>query len=268
MPTNAFNANSLFFRAEKIKPARKVLNALRHNKRTIQAELGAFGHIDASKISLNYCLEGCADPEQGYRSTLEAIEEYNESMPAKMRHDAVIAAELVFSFPATRKDINDKEFFPDCLIWCKKEYPEHPMISADVHLDEANPHMHVLIGCVLPDQLLGSKSFGYGTYFKMRNFRFFDDVAKRYGLEVPHNSLSNKDRTKLCQHIFYKLQATNDPMLKSKCFNSVRKAIQRDPILFATDLGVEITPSPSPIKRIKKMSAIFTSKGKGSNHQP
>ena len=268
MPTNAFNANSLFFRAEKIKPARKVLDALRHNKRTMQAELGAFSHIDASKTYKNYCLEGHTEPEQGYRSTLEAIEEYNESMPAKMRHDAVIAAELVFSFPATRKDINDKKFFPDCLIWCKKEYPEHQMISADVHLDEANPHMHVLIGCVLPDQLLGSKSFGYGTYFKMRNFRFFEEVAKRYGLEAPHNCLSRKDSKKLCQHIFYKLQATNDPMLKSKCLDSVKKAIQRDPILFATDLGIEITPSPSPIKRKRNMSAIFTSKGKGSNYQP
>jgi hypothetical protein len=268
MPNSASNANSLFFRAEKIKPARKVLDALRHNKRTIQAELGAFGHIDACKTYKNYCLEGNTEPEQGYKLTLDAIEVYNRSMPAKMRHDAVIAAELVFSFPATRKDINDKEFFPDCLIWCKKEYPNHPMISADVHLDEANPHMHVLIGCVLHDQLLGSKSFGYGGYFKMRNFRFFDEVAKRYGLEAPHNSLSNKDRTKLCQHIFYKLQASNDPMLKSKCLDSVRKAIQRDPILFATDLGIEITPSPSPIKLKKKMSAIFTSKGKGSNHQP
>ena len=268
MPTNTLNANSLFFCAIKIKPARKVLDALRHNKRTIQAELGSFGHIDASKIPLNYCLEGCADPEQGYRSTQDAIEQYNRNRQAKMRHDAVIAAELVFSIPATRTDINYQEFFKDCLIWCKQEFPDHPMISADVHLDEASPHMHILIGCVLPKQLLGSKSFGFGKAFNMRNLRFFDEVAKRYGLEAPHNSLSNKDRTTLCQHIFLKLQNTNDPMLKSKCFNSVRKAIQRDPILFATDLGVEITPSPSPNKRKRKMSVIFTSKGKGSNHQP
>jgi hypothetical protein len=268
MPTNTLNANSLFFCAIKIKPARKVLDALRHNKRTIQAELGSFGHIDASKIPLNYCLEGCADPEQGYRSTQDAIEQYNRNRQAKMRHDAVIAAELVFSIPATRTDINYQEFFKDCLIWCKQEFPDHPMISADVHLDEASPHMHILIGCVLPKQLLGSKSFGYGKAFNMRNLRFFDEVAKLYGLEAPHNSLTSKDRNTLCQHIFNKLQNTNDPMLKSKCFNSVRKAIQRDPILFATDLGVEITLSPSPIKRIKKMSVIFTSKGKGSNHLP
>ena len=125
METN--NANSLFFCIKKIKPARKVLDALRHNKRKIQAELGVFGHIDASKISLNYCLEGCADPEQGYRSTQDAIEQYKKSMPAKIRHDAVIAAELVFSIPAARIDINYEEFFKDCLIWSKKEFPEHPM---------------------------------------------------------------------------------------------------------------------------------------------
>lgn len=263
-----FNANSLFFCVKKIKPVRKVLDALRHNKRKIQAELGAFGHIDASKISLNYCLEGCEDPEQGYRLTQDAIEQYNSGRLAKMRHDAIIAAELVFSIPSSRSDINHREFLTDCLTWCKKEFPEHPLISADVHLDEASPHLHILIGCVLPNRLLGSKSFGYGRVFNMRNLRFFDEVGKRYGLVVTQNSLSSKDRTTLYRQIINKLQNTNDPMLKSKCFKSVIKAIQRDPILFATDLGVEIKPSTSPIKLKRKMSAIFTSKGKGSNHQP
>ena len=175
---NAFNANSLFFSVKKIKPVRQVLDALRHNKRKIQAEHGAFSHIDASKMSLNYCLEGCTDPEQGYGATLQAIDQFNSGRLAKMRHDAVIAAELLFSIPSARTDINHREFLTDCLTWCKKEFPEHPLISADVHLDEASPHLHILIGCVLPNRLLGSKSLGYGATFKMRNFRFFDEVAK------------------------------------------------------------------------------------------
>jgi len=260
---NAFNANSLFFSMKKIKPARQVLDALRHNKRKIQAEHGAFSHIDATKMSLNYCLEGCTDPEQGYGATLQAIDQFNSGRLAKMRHDAVIAAELVFSIPSARTDINHREFFMDCLTWCKKEFPEHPLISADVHLDEASPHLHILIGCVSPNRLLGSKSLGYGNAFKMRNFRFFDEVAKRYGLEAPHNSLSAKDRAKLYEKILKNFQETNDPILQSKCMNSFRKAIQRDPIHFAIDLGIEITPTPKPLKRKKTMCAIFTSKGKG-----
>jgi hypothetical protein len=153
------------------------------------------------------------------------------------------------------------------LIWSKKEFPEHPTISADVHLDEASPHMHILIGCVLPNQLLGSKSFGFGASFKMRNFRFLDEVAKRHGLEASHNSLSTKDRTQLCKLIFHKLQNTNDPMLQSKCLSSARKAIERDPFLFATELGIEITPTPKPIKSKRTMTEIFTSSGKGSKYQ-
>ena len=267
MPANAFNANSLFFCAKKIKPARKVLDALRHNKRKIQAELGAFGHINASKTPMNYCLEGCKDPEEGYKSTLDAIAQFNSIRSTKMRRDAVIVGELVFSLPAARTDINHKEFFTDCLIWSKKEFPEHPIISADVHLDEASPHMHILIGCVLPNQLLGSKSFGFGASFKMRNFRFLDEVAKRHGLEASHKSLSTKDRTQLCKLVFHKLQNTNDPMLQSKCLSSARKAIERDPFLFATELGIEITPTPKPIKSKRTMSEIFTSSGKGSKYQ-
>ena len=102
MPANALNANSLFFCAKKIKPARKVLDALRHNKRKIQAELGAFGHINASKTPMNYCLEGCKDPEEGYKSTLDAIAQFNSIRSTKMRRDAVIVGELVFSLPAAR----------------------------------------------------------------------------------------------------------------------------------------------------------------------
>ena len=265
---NAFNANSLFFSVKKIKPVRQVLDALRHNKRKIQAEHGAFSHIDATKMSLNYCLEGCTDPKQGYGATLQAIEQFNSGRLAKMRHDAVIAAELLFSIPSARTDINHREFFMDCLKWCKKEFPDQPMISADVHLDEASPHLHILIGCVLPNRLLGSKSIGYGTTFKMRNFRFFDELAKRYGLEAPHKSLSARDRAKLCEEILKNFQETKDPILQSKCINSARKAIQRDPIPFATDLGIEITPTPKPPKRKKTMCAIFTSKGKGPNRHP
>lgn len=267
MPINAISTHSLFFCAKKIKPARKVLDALRHNKRKIQAEYGAFGHIDACKISMNYCLEGCIDPEQGYKSTLDAIDQFNKSKRTKIRRDAVIAGELVFSVPASRSDMNQKAFFTDCLIWSKKEFPEHPIISADVHLDESSPHMHILIGCVLPNQLIGSKSFGFGTSFKMRNFRFFDEVAKGYGLEALHNSLSTKDRTQLCKLIFFKLQDTSDPILQSNCLNSVKKAIERDPILFATDLGIEMTPTPKPVKSKRTMSEIFTSPGKGHKYQ-
>ena len=45
----------------------------------------------------------------------------------------------------------------------------------------------------------------------MRNFRFFDEVAKRYGLEAPHKSLSARDRAKLCEEILKNFQETKDP---------------------------------------------------------
>jgi len=268
MSEKSFAANSLFFAVAKVKPPRKVLDALRHNKRKIQAEYGVFGHIDPQKIALNYCLEGRTDPVDGYRDTLDLIDQFNLNRPARIRHDAVIAAELVFSIPVGRKDIDHAAFFEDCLSWSKKEFKDHPLISADVHLDEATPHMHVLIGCVLPDRLLGSMAFGYGQFFIMRNFRFFDEVAKKHGFDAPNKTLSKKDRAKLSHDVFNKLQESSDPLLQSMCMNSVRKAIENDPVLFAADLGIDIVKTPKPIKRMRTTAEIFTSRGKGPKYEP
>jgi len=268
MSEKSIAANSLFFAVAKIKPPRKVLDALRHNKRKIQAEYGAFGHIDPQRIALNYCLEGCSDPDTGYRATLDLIDQYNHNKSARIRKDAVIAAELVFSTPVDLSGINHSEFFEDCLAWCKKEFNDHPMISADVHFDEAAPHMHVLIGCVLADRLLGSMALGFGQSFRMRNLRFFDEVAKKHGFDAPNKSLSKKDRAKLSHVVLHKLQESGDPLLQSMCMNSVRKAIENDPVLFASDLGIEIIPTPKPVKRARTMTQIFTSRGKGPKYEP
>ena len=54
MSNSTFGNNTLFFSIDRIKPARKLLDALKHNKRQIQSELGAFSHIDPEKTNLNY----------------------------------------------------------------------------------------------------------------------------------------------------------------------------------------------------------------------
>lgn len=265
MPTCNQKSATLFFSIQKIKSRTQVLAALRHNKRAIQAELGAWSHIDSTKIRANYRLDGFETPENGYRALTDAIEHYNHNHIRKVRHDAVFALETVFSLPASRNDIDLRAFFEECLAWCKKEFPRASVLSADVHLDEANPHMHVLMGCVRRDQLIGSNSVGYAASFNRRNLRFFDEIGKRYGLASPTRGINKKERKALAHRVLLTLQRQGDPMLQSQCYDLIRKAIDANPIDFAVMLGLEILKGPQPLKRMRTSTQILTSKGKGRN---
>jgi hypothetical protein len=248
MPNSTFGNNTLFFSIARIKPARKLLDALKHNKRQIQTELGAFSHIAPEKTNLNYCLAGCSNPEDGYETMRDLIKQYSNNKRRQLQKNAVVAAEMIFSIPFHRGDIDHLAFFEDCLDWCKNEFKGHPLVSADVHLDEACKHMHVLFACVLPDRLLGSKSISFGKPFKFRNFRFFDEVAKHYGLQAPSIGLNKMDRAKLGHKVLLRLESLDDPLLKSTCFNSLRRFIENDPVPFASELGIEFLPSSKPVK--------------------
>jgi hypothetical protein len=265
MPKNTCTPAPLFFGIKKIKSCPQVSAALRHNKRAIQAELGAWSHIDSTKIGSNYCLDGFETAEKGYTAMTDAVQRHNDNHIRNVRHDAVFALEAVFSLPASRTDIDLRAFFEECLVWCKKEFHTSTLLSADVHMDEAHPHMHVLLGCVLPDRLIGSQAVGYSRAFNHRNLRFFEEVGKRHGLVAPTRALSKKDSRKLAHQVLRTLQNHSDPLLKSRCYEAIRKAIDTNPVVFAAALGIKITPSIRLPKKMRTSTQIFTSRGKGRN---
>lgn len=265
MPVKNHNAFTLFFNVKKIKFQSKVYSAIKHNKRVIQAELGAWSHIDASKIGLNYSIGGSSSHDEIYQRLLTAIRDYNLNHTRKIRHDAVLAIEAVFSLSPDQTRINFEDYFDECLIWCKKEFGGCELLSADVHLDEASPHMHVLMCCVRPDALIGSQTIGFAKDFRARNLRFYEEVGMKYGLEPPRQGLCKKDRKKLAHDVMLTLQSQNDPLMKSKCFDAIRKAIDANPMSFAALLGVQIEPILSMPKKLRTVAQIMTSKGKGKS---
>jgi hypothetical protein len=197
---------------------------------------------------------------------MDAIHEYNRRHARRIRRDAVVSIEAVFSIPASRDDISAEAFFDQCLVWLKKEFDQTTVISADVHLDESNPHMHVLLCCVSPNALTGSKSVSFAKYFIERNLRFFEEVGKPHGLEAPSCALSKSDLKNLAHRVKLTIQKQSDPMLRSRCFVSICKAIVANPVNFAIDLGIQIVPGSKPAKKMRTSTQIFTSKGKGRNY--
>jgi len=142
--------SSLFFQLDKINSFPQLKAAFRHNRREIQKELGANSHIDASKICMNYSLIETVPTPDLLQLMYDSIEQYEDTTGKRIRRDAVLAIEAVFSIPASRTDISIESFFQDCLLWLTEQMSPATVLTTDVHLDEANPHMHVILSCVTP----------------------------------------------------------------------------------------------------------------------
>lgn len=258
----------LFFRVGRLKSKRQILDALRHNKREIQAELGAVGYIDASRSHLNLCLAGPDTSDAGYAVVKDAVAECERNSGRRIRKDAVLAIEIIFSLPAKSEQINVQAFFQDCLEWAKKEFPDNAVLSADSHVDEASPHLHVLLNCIIKGRLIGSKAIGYKWDFRSRNFRFFEEIGKKYGLRPSTLTVSKADRKRLEVAVLNEFGRLNDPVLKSMVFNAIKTAVGLNPAPFAQDLGLPIIQTPPAPKKLRTMTQVFISKGKGPRYDP
>ena len=172
--TQITSTGSFLFKISVINALAQLKASFKHNRREIQKELGAKSHIDVHKICLNY-------PLTEYLKTDDLIEKVKDSI------------EVLFSIPLARHNINADEYFKDCLEWTIEQFSPAFVLTADVHLDEATPHMHVILSCVTPNKLIGSKIKGNKASYQERTDHFFHNVACKYGLHRPPTKLLKGD---------------------------------------------------------------------------
>ncbi len=237
----------------------KLIAAARHNKRAIQKELGAAGHIDATKMHLNYALLGDATPEAVAARAKSILQLLGIT---KLRKNAVSAIEIVCSLPV-HAQIDHRAYFTDCQAWAAGQFGAENLLSVDVHLDEAAPHCHMLLLPLLGGRMRGSDVMGNRQTLQARQTSFYEQVSQRYGLLKPHSTRQSPEaKQKATSAVLAKLRATNDTVLKSAAWPLVRDLITHDPLRWAECLGLEVDSSPKP-KKLRTMAQIFTSKGKG-----
>jgi hypothetical protein len=249
-----------FFKMQKLKGSGKVLAASRHNKRLIQAEQGADSHIDATRICLNLSLHGHDSPEAvaGHARALMAT-----AGVRPQKKNAVLALEQIFSLPANT-DIDLKAYFSDCLHWAARNFGGlNNVLSADVHLDESAPHLHILILPLIDGRMNGSDLFGNRQRLQFLQNDFHAAVAGRYGLVKAPARLQGQAKDKTVQTVINHLHATNDTALTSELWPLIRDWLARDPVACAQVLGLDVAKTADKPQR--SMAQIFTSKGKGSN---
>jgi hypothetical protein len=249
-------AASHLIRLGAIKGKSGVLEALKHNKRTLQDERGANANINVNRTPLNYCLTDPATPEHIARHARAQMQYAGIEMPRK---NQVMAVEILFSLPIQWHSHVTQPFFNDCLAWAKQTFAGE-LLSFDVHLDESAPHAHAIILPLIAGKMQGNSMIGgKGNLMRLINL-FYNEIAYRYGLaKAARKRLNAKDKQSIELQVLTRLKA--DAAMQSSVWPCVRDAIHKDPMPYAQMLSI------APDKTLHKAKSFVDhkrSKGKGS----
>lgn len=252
-------SGAAFLRIKKLKGGGIITVAARHNKREIQAEMGAIGSIDPTRSHLNYSLAGpttAGDVAQLAKDAMAA------AGVTKLRKDAVMGLEIVFSLPPGHA-IDDRAYFTDCVAWVEKHFA-CPVLSADIHRDEAQHHCHVLILPLIDGRMDGSNMLGGKQKLMEMHKQFHLDIAGRYGLSKAPARLTGASKQAAAKAVLQRLRETGDKALQSNLWATMRDVIESAPMPFVIALGIVLE---APAKKRKTFTEIMTSKGKGGNKE-
>ena len=236
-----------------------LMQAARHNRREIQAELGASGHIDVSRMDQNETMVGpgtAADVVALARALMAGA----GVDVGKLRKDHVQAIELLFSLPPGTA-IDDGRYFRHCVAWAGEHFGAANILSADIHRDESAPHCHVLVLPLIDGRMRGGDLIDRPGVLALRE-SFYRDAAKPFGLTKPISRLAGAARADGAQAVLQALRTGQDAILQSAVYQVVKQAIERDPAPYMAAMGIEVqTPKHKPMRT---MAQIFTSTGKGA----
>lgn len=180
----------------------------------------------------------------------------------KVRKNVVYAIELI----ATLKSgtgIDEDLFFNDCMTWTQERFggPAN-LLSADIHRDEAEPHMHLLVLPLVDGRLRGSDLVGGPGKFRGHRRSFAEEVCSKYGLVISTRVLRGDAKRDAADWIFSRLEEGHDSILSSAVWQPVKSSIKHDPEPFLAAVGGSAMNFLKPLKH-RTMAQIFTSTGKG-----
>ena len=184
-----------------------ITTAAKHNLREFVAEMGATNRIDPARTPMNYVLRGpeTAKGVATLRTTL-----MRDSSVKKLRVDAIQGLEVLFTwpFPAVKCP---PQYFEDCTEWAVNHF-RVPILSSVVHLDESEPHCHVLLLPLVNGRMNGSNLFGHAYRLAMHLSAFYDEVGTKHGIErpVPRARLNAKARNHVIAQVHSILAALGD----------------------------------------------------------
>lgn len=215
--------------------------------------------IDFELSSLNYSLCNNSD-NISFNSYIDQQIAERYSGKKAVRKDAVRMVQVLFTsdseFFADKSPSEQRAFFESCYQWAAERWGSNNIISADVHLDEKTPHMHLNFVPLTKDGRLSAKEcIGSSRDLQKLQDDFFQTVGKRFGLERGSRSdLENGERPRRHQKVAEYKASTNYYQQQKNALESDVQALQErfddlSDILHAEPQNaVESVPVPSMAK--------------------
>jgi hypothetical protein len=235
-------------RTGKRRKPQSLLIAARHNLREIQSENGAAtGRIDASKIRMNEILAGPnkASEVQAASDQLFKAAGINQ---AKLRKDHSQASEHMLSLSSGQ---DERGFFSLVLDCFKSIYGSESILSAVVHRDEAQPHVHILVSPISGGINKGSTLHNHAALKenKTRLAATVQTIGFKPTLMVKRQQISSKAAAVLAH-----LEHIQHPMLFDSLWPAMAATINQTPhYLFEHfKLNTLATPEASSQERLRK----------------
>ena len=153
-----------------------------HNERT-KEKYASNPDVDHTRTHLNFHL---IKPERKYRA--ESEKQIAEA-GCRTRSDSVRVVEALITatpeFFKGKKRAEIKEFFSEALEFIKQNQAPETIISAVVHLDEKNPHMHLCFVPLTEDKRLSAKEI-LGNKKKLTQWQ-----------DMPHNPRNKTNKNEV-----------------------------------------------------------------------
>lgn len=247
--------STMFLRAGTITTGRRLREAFHHNLRTAKSYAS---NVDTERSHLNKRLVGPDTTD----ATAQLVERLLADAGVQFRRkDAVRAVEFIFSL-APSSGVEPIPYFTKCVEWVVAYYGV-PLLCADVHLDEAAPHCHVLLLPLRDGRLLGARMLGGRVELRTLRTKFWEEVAQPNGLKGTPPRLRGKLKDQLAYSVRRRLKEIDDAVLGSALWPSIDALITEDPRPWAEQLRVDVPP-----KKRRSSTDIFISKGKGPVREP
>lgn len=122
----------------------KVAAAAKHNTRETAPD-----NADPTRKKLND-LRGHTNAEAILGDLRDQVAEVQKDSPKKIRKDAVLGLEYVFSFSPDNdlSEAQKAEYFQSCLNLVRRRHGDGQVLSSAIHRDETTDHLHVITSAV------------------------------------------------------------------------------------------------------------------------
>lgn len=194
--------NFIIFRAQKLHPSARAKNSIYKSIRHLEKHdsVADISHPERSFLNKTQIHKTLA--EKGLKKAIKGIiDRHNRLAPKKLRNDASVGAELLFSYSSADKMTNEKSLQEFEKIMCdfvKKELPGFKILRIDRHCDESSIHWHLVGFCINEKGLISTREV-LGGPERMRELQTsLGEYFKPLGLErgIPKRTTKKKHSTK------------------------------------------------------------------------